>query len=288
MRAILSKDKALIAGLLIVAAYVILGIAGPFISPFGFDQVRSGETVFGALSAPNGLNFWGTTSTGFDVFSRTLLGTSTALVVAVLSVLLAGAIGVISGLVAGLVGGPVDRVLSAVADAFFAIPSLLIALVVSFTLSDGSGALVTAIAAAVIAEGITFSTRYFRAVRIEAIEVSRSRFVESAKVSGISTARMIAVHVLPNSLKTTPVLVVQNAADAVLTLAGLGFLGIGVSANGGAEWGFDITRALTDLQVGIYWTSLFPGVAIAILVISLMLVSEGLSDRAERRSNYGA
>lgn len=271
----------------VVAIYVVVALISSLIAPFEFNQVRVDGEVFGVLAEPNPANLWGTTSAGFDVLSRTLLGTSTALTVAVLSVALAGLIGVVSGLIAGLMGGLIDRMLSGIADALFAIPSLLIALVVSFSLSDGSNGLYSAIAAAVIAEGVTFSTRYFRAVRVEAMAVAQSRFVESARVSGISNTRLLWVHILPNSLKTSPVLMVQNAADAVLTLAGLGFLGIGVSANSGAEWGYDIARAITDIQVGIYWTSLFPAIAVAVLVIALMLISEGLSDRDEQRSIDG-
>jgi peptide/nickel transport system permease protein len=282
-----ATGKTLTVSVVVIAVYAFVGLVSSLLAPFEYNQVRVGEEVFGVLAEPNQVNIWGTTSAGFDVFSRTLLGTSTALTVALLSVALAGLIGIVAGLVAGLMGGPIDKVLSGIADAFYAIPSLLIALVVSFALSDGSNGLFSAIAAAVIAEGITFSTRYFRAVRIEAITVARSRFVESARVSGISNARMLLVHILPNSLKTAPVLMVQNAADAVLTLSGLGFLGIGISANSGAEWGYDIARAIADIQVGIYWTSLFPGIAVAILVIALMLVAEGLSDRDEQRSSNG-
>lgn len=279
--------KTLTVSVVVIAAYLFLGLISSLVAPFEFNQVRVAGEVFGVLTEPNQVNIWGTTSAGFDVFSRTLLGTSTALTVALLSVALAGLVGIVAGLSAGLMGGIVDRVLSGISDAFFAVPSLLIALVVSFALSDGSNGLFSAIAAAVIAEGITFSARYFRAVRIEAIAVAQSRFVESARVSGISNTRMLLVHILPNSLKTTPVLMVQNAADAVLTLSGLGFLGIGVSANSGAEWGYDISRAIADIQVGIYWTSLFPAIAIAILVVALMLIAEGLSDRDENRSSYG-
>jgi peptide/nickel transport system permease protein len=267
--------------------YFAIAIVGHWFAPFGFDQVRSDGGRFGTLVAPNSVNLFGTTSSGFDVLSRTIFGSGTAILVAILSVALAASIGITLGLIAGLMGGVVDRSLSVVADAFFAIPSLLIALVVSFSFSSGAGSFFSSISAAIIAEGVTFSARYFRAVRVEAMTVSRSKFVDAARVSGVSWFRLLFVHVLPNSLKSSPALMIQNAADAVLTLAGLGFLGIGISANSGAEWGYDISRALSDLQAGIWWTTLFPAVAVSGLVISLMFVAEGLSDRAEARTNHG-
>ena len=268
-------------GIAFLLLFLLAAVLSRFLTPFEFDQVRSVDNVFGVLTAPNPLNIFGTTSSGFDVFSRVLLATETALVVIVLSVALASLIGISLGVVAGYAGGVLDRVLSSVAEALSAMPALLIALVVTFSLSNGTGVISSAIAAAVIAEAVTFSSRYFRLVRVEVIAVTQSRFVEAARVSGLAWWRLLFVHVLPNSLKSAPVVMTQNAADAVLTLAGLGFLGVGIGANTGAEWGYDLSRAIGDLQSGVWWTTLFPAVAVSIVVVGLMLVGEGLADRRE-------
>lgn len=282
-----SGDVGFRIGFILVFLFLFLALFGQFLAPYGFDQVRSDSNVFGSLVAPSSLNFLGTTGSGFDVLSRLLLGANTALLVMTLSVLLAALIGVGLGLVAGFFGGVIDRLLSLVADALFAIPALLIALVITFALASGSGNAWSAIAAAVIAEGLTFSARYFRIVRVEVRIVLDSRYLEAARVSGISKGRLMFRHVLPNSLKTTPVLLTQNAADAILTLAGLGFLGVGIGGNQGAEWGYDLAQSLSDISSGIWWTGTFTALLVALTVIGLTLLGEGYADRLEAKSSLG-
>lgn len=274
-------------GAALVIAFVALALFGNLIAPYGFDQVRAQSGLFGNLVAPNELNILGTTSSGFDVFSRLVLGAGTALIVMCLSILIAATIGIVLGLTAGFFGGFVDRLLSLVADALFAIPALLIALVLSFTLSAGSANNFSAITAAVIAEGLTFSARYFRIVRAEVKVVLDSRYIEAARVSGISSRRLMFRHVLPNSLQTTPVLITQNGADAILTLAGLGFLGVGISGNQGAEWGYDLSQSLSDISSGIWWTGTFTALVVALTVIGLTLLGEGLADKRTARFTIG-
>ena len=274
-------------GAFLVIAFVSLALLGDLIAPFGFDQVRAQSGLFGNLVAPNEVNVLGTTSSGFDVYSRLILGAGTALIVMCLSILIAASLGIVLGLTAGFFGGVIDRLLSLVADALFAIPALLIALVLSFTLSAGSANNFSAITAAVIAEGLTFSARYFRIVRAEVRVVLDSRYIEAAKVSGISSSRLMFRHVLPNSLQTTPVLITQNGADAILTLAGLGFLGVGISGNQGAEWGYDLSQSLSDISSGIWWTGSFTALVVALTVTGLTLLGEGLADRRTARSSIG-
>jgi peptide/nickel transport system permease protein len=280
-------NASLRVGAALVIAFVALALFGDLIAPYGFDQVRAQSGLFGNLVAPNEVNILGTTSSGFDVFSRLVLGASTALIVMFLSILIAATLGVVLGLTAGFFGGFVDRLLSLVADALFAIPALLIALVLSFTLSAGSSNTYSAITAAVFAEGLTFSARYFRIVRAEVKVVLESRYIEAARVSGISSGRLMFRHVLPNSLQTTPVMITQNGADAILTLAGLGFLGVGISGNQGAEWGYDLSQSLSDISSGIWWTGTFTALVVALTVIGLTLLGEGLADKRTARFTIG-
>ena len=282
-----SSRLSLCVGAVLLIAFVALALLGHLIAPYGFDQVRAESGLFGNLVSPNAVNILGTTSSGFDVFSRLVLGASTALIVMCLSILIAATLGIVLGLTAGFFGGFVDRLLSLVADALFAIPALLIALVLIFTLSAGAGNTLSAITAAVVAEGLTFSARYFRIVRAEVKVVLDSRYIEAAKVSGISPGRLMFRHVLPNSLQTTPVLVTQNGADAILTLAGLGFLGVGISGNQGAEWGYDLSQSLSDISSGIWWTGTFTALVVALTVIGLTLLGEGLADRRSDRFTIG-
>ena len=107
--------------------------------------------------------------------------------------------------------------------------------------------------------------------------------MESARVIGAPTIRIMGRHVLRNSTRTLPLIVTLNASEAILTLAGLGFLGFGIEPSSAAEWGYDLNKALSDVTSGIWWTSLFPGLAIVLVVLGLTLVGESLNDLADPR-----
>jgi peptide/nickel transport system permease protein len=280
------NNTAIVFGLCVVGLVTLLAIIGPTIAPFDFDQMRKDEQLFGALQSPNSLNLLGTSSEGFDVLSRVILGAKAAIIVAGLSILASGLIGITLGAIAGFFGGVLDRALSLVADALYSLPSLLIAIVISLTLASSTNAYWAPILAAVIAEATSFSAKYFRVVRSEVAITSSSRFVEAAKASGVGRLRIVFVHVLPNSLKSVPALFAQNAADGILTLAGLGFLGIGISSNAGAEWGYDLNRALSDLSSGIWWTTVFPGIAIAVTVVGFTFLGEGLNEKFDPEISF--
>jgi peptide/nickel transport system permease protein len=107
--------------------------------------------------------------------------------------------------------------------------------------------------------------------------------VESARVIGASNWRIMVRHVLRNATRTLPLILTLNASEAILTLAGLGFLGFGIQPTAAAEWGYDLKQSLSDVTSGIWWTSMFPGVAIVLTVLGLTLVGESLNDLADPR-----
>jgi peptide/nickel transport system permease protein len=102
-------------------------------------------------------------------------------------------------------------------------------------------------------------------------------------VIGASNRRIMLRHVLRNATRTLPLILTLNASEAILTLAGLGFLGFGIEPTSGAEWGFDLNRSIADVSSGIWWTSLFPGLGIVLVVLGLTLVGESLNDLADPR-----
>jgi len=110
------------------------------------------------------------------------------------------------------------------------------------------------------------------------VRLKAEAFVESARVVGASTWRIMFTHVLRNSTRTLPLILTLNASEAILTLAGLGFLGFGIAPTSAAEWGYDLNRALSDTASGIWWTGVFPGAAIVLLVMGLTLVGESIND----------
>lgn len=268
----------LIAGIVISAVFIIAAIFAPIIAPFGFAQTRDENGIFGKQMPPSAEHLWGTTVGGFDVLSRVIWGTQTALSVVIVAVVLSIFAGVALGLVSGYLGGWLDRVLVVIADAIYPFPTLLLAIVMSIVISGGRSSLWSGILSAAVSITVVFIPQYFRVVRAEAVRLKAEAFVESARVVGSSTGRIMFTHVLRNSTRTLPLILTLNASEAILTLAGLGFLGFGIAPTSAAEWGYDLNRALSDTASGIWWTGVYPGAAIVLLVLGLTLVGESIND----------
>ena len=273
----------LIAGLVIIALFLLTAALAPWLAPYGFSQLSDADGTFGAQRPPGGEHILGTTVGGYDVLSRVIWGSQTALFVIVVAVTLSIFAGVLLGLVSGYFGGWLDRVLVVVCDAVYAFPSLLLAIVMSIVISGGRSQLISGVLAAAISITVVFIPQYFRVVRSEVVRVKSEAFVESAKVIGASNARVMFRHVLRNSTRTLPLILTLNASEAILTLAGLGFLGFGIEPTSAAEWGFDLNKSISDVAAGIWWTSVFPGVAIVLVVLGITLVGESLNDLADPR-----
>ena len=137
----------------------------------------------------------------------------------------------------------------------------------------GQGILTAAIAITVV-----YIPLYFRVVRNHTISIREEPFVEAARALGARPLTIIRKYVFFNVVQNVPPLATLNAADAILTLAALGFLGYGIQPTEGAEWGYDVNRAVSDAASGIWWTGLFPGLAIVLLVVGLTLLGEGLNE----------
>ncbi|MGP5334156.1 ABC transporter permease [Arthrobacter rhombi] len=273
----------LVIGLILSGALVLTAIFAPLIAPYGYAQASADGTSFGAQMAPNAAHIWGTTVGGYDVFSRVIWGAQTATLVIILGVLMSIFAGVILGLVSGYLGGWVDRLLVVIADAIYAFPALLLAIVMSIVISGGQSNLFGGIMAAAISITVVFIPQYFRVARAETIRLKAEPFVESAKVIGTLNLRIISRHVFPNATRTMPLIFTLNAAESILTLAGLGFLGFGIEPSSAAEWGYDLNKALADATSGIWWTGLFPGLAIVLTVLGLTLVGESMNDLNDPR-----
>ncbi|HEV7536139.1 MAG TPA: dipeptide/oligopeptide/nickel ABC transporter permease/ATP-binding protein, partial [Acidimicrobiia bacterium] len=166
------------------------------------------------------------------------------------------------------------RILVLVMDALYAFPSLLLAIVAAFALQRWVG---PGVPAAALAISVIYIPQYFRVVRNHTLSVREEPFVDAARAMGAPRRVIIVRYVAANVLQSVPVIFTINAADAVLTLAALGFLGYGVPLRT-AEWGFDIGNAISDVGTGAWWTSLFPGLAIVGLVTGMSLLGEGVND----------
>ena len=271
------------AGLVLTGIFVFAAVFAPLLAPYGYNQLSDSAGAFGAQQKPSSTHWLGTTVSGYDVLSRTIWGSRTALYVIVIAVLLSIFAGVLLGLVSGYFGGWLDRILVLLADAIYAFPSLLLAIVMAIVISGGQSSMWGGILAAAVSITVIFIPQYFRVVRAETVRIKAEAFVESAKVIGAGHWRIMSRHVLRNATRTLPLILTLNCSEAILTLAGLGFLGFGIEPTAAAEWGFDLNKSLSDVTSGIWWTSVFPGVAIVLVVLGLTLVGESLNDLADPR-----
>jgi peptide/nickel transport system permease protein len=273
----------LIVGLTITGIFILTAIFAPLIAPYGFAQLQDSHGNFGAQDPPGGKHILGTTVGGYDVLSRVIWGAQTALLAILVAVVLSVFLGIVLGVVSGYIGGWLDRILVVIADAVYAFPTLLLAIVSAIIISQGQSNLFGGILAAGLSITVVFIPQYFRVIRAEAVRIKSEAFVESAKVIGTSTVRIMFRHVLRNATRSLPLIITLNASEAIFTLAALGFLGFGIEPNSAAEWGYDLNKSISDVTSGIWWTSIFPGTAIVLVVVGVTLVGESLNDLADPR-----
>jgi len=273
----------LVAGLVITGIFVLTAALAPWLAPYGYSQLRDADGAFGAQQPPSAEHLLGTTVGGYDVLSRVIWGAQTALLVIVVAILASIVLGVLLGLLSGYFGGWLDRLLVVLADAIYAFPSLLLAILMAIVISGGQSSMWGGILAAAFSITVVFVPQYFRVTRAEVVRIKGEAFVDSARVLGTSHGRIMFRHVLRNATRTLPLIVTLNASEAILTLAGLGFLGFGIEPTKAAEWGYDLNKAVSDVTSGIWWTALFPGLAIVLVVLGITLVGESLNDLADPR-----
>lgn len=260
----------MIVGVAITALFILIALCVPVLQQWGLVQDPTDLLSNTPLEAPNSQHWFGTNVRGYDVFSRTLFGSQAALKVVLLATTLSVAIGVPLGLISGYLGGKVDRVLLFLMDTIYTLPGLLLSVTLAFVLGRG-------ILNVAIAVSIAYIPQYYRVVRNHTTSVKTELFIEAAQAMGATPTRILSRYLFFNVIQSVPVLFTLNAADAILILGGLGFLGLGLPEEV-AEWGHDLKEALADLSTGIWWTTVFPGSTMTLMVVGLSLLGEGLSD----------
>ncbi|MCL2489527.1 MAG: ABC transporter permease [Propionibacteriaceae bacterium] len=262
----------LLIGVVLVIFFVVLALFAPVLAPYKFNA------IFTPQLPPSAMHWFGTTVGGFDVMSRVIYGARTAIEVILLAVALSIAVGVTLGVISGFIGTWVDRVLVLIMDALYSFPSLLLAIVVRIMVAAGHSGPFAGILSAAVSITVVFIPQYFRVTRNATIQAKVEPYVDAARVAGANPGRIMFGHILPNVSQSIPVLMTLNASEAILTLAALGFLGLGIEPNSAAEWGFDLSKARSDLINGIWWTAIFPGIAIVLIVLGVTLIGESLND----------
>ncbi|MEO2151071.1 MAG: ABC transporter permease, partial [Thermococcus sp.] len=199
----------------------------------------------------------GTNNLGQDVFSRIIWGSRVILYVVAVATTLSIVIGVPLGLLSGYRGGKIDRVLSMVMDSIYSFPSLILAIVIAVVL--GPSPINTAVAISFV-----YVPTYFRMVRGQTLSLKGQLFVEAARALGVKDWETMKKYILPNVLPTVLVVFTLSVADAILTEAGLSFLGLSVTPPT-PDWGYDLRVGQPFLLDGYWWLAFFPGVMIMLL-----------------------
>lgn len=267
----LRRNRVTLAGLVLVAVVVICGVFAPLIAPYAPEQGNAAAT----LQPPSFSHVFGTDSIGFDIFSRTIYGARYDLVIAAGAVAIALFVGCAFGAIAGFFGRVVDEVVMRVMDMLSAFPSFILALGVVAALGPSLPNLIFAIA-------LVNVPVYARLLRARILTVREAQYVRAATALGLSRARVLFVHVLPNSWAPIFVQSTLQAGYAILEAAGLSFIGLGVRVPK-PEWGVMINTGLQYIVSGQWWITFFPGMAIALTVMGFNLIGDGLQDVLDPR-----
>ncbi|MBB3900333.1 ABC transporter permease [Roseococcus suduntuyensis] len=268
----LLRDPVAALGLLIVVFALFVAIFAPWIAPRPEDAFES--NIMLRLRPPSAEFPFGTDDLGRDIFSRVILGTRSALIVAVSVVLAAILIGVPIGLAAGWRDGWLSEVLMRVTDVFLAVPQLILALALGQLLAPG-------LTTAMVALALTYWPFFARTVFAETRRLRGALFVDALAGIGAHPMRILLLHVLPNAAPAVLVRATIGMGFTILTAALLGFLGVG-AAPPTPDWGLAVAEARQHLP-DAWWYATFPGLAIMLLVLGFNLLGDGLRDAADPR-----
>ena len=258
-------------GLVIVAFAILFSFAGPLI--YHTDQVHT--AIDQATLAPSAGHPLGTDEVGYDVLGRLMVGGQTSLEVGIAAALIATTFGVLWGAIAGFFGGLLDALMMRVVDSLVAIPALFLLVVLGTIITPSVPVLV------LVVGGIAWLVPA-RLIRAETLSLRTREFVDAVRVMGGSEARIVLRHILPNAVGTVVVNATFQVADAILAVAALSFLGLGVPPPA-ANWGSMLSSGV-DYTFAGYWWLIYPaGIAIVITVVAFNLIGDALRESLDVR-----
>src|SRR5215212_175525 len=264
------RDKAALVGGVIVTVLVLVAVFAPWLAPYDYTQ----QVMANRYATPGGANLLGTDHLGRDVLSRLMFGARISLMVGLISVGIAVTFGVAIGAVAGYLGGKTDMGLMWVMDLILAFPALLLAI----TIASALGPSVTN---AMIAIGIVNIPAFARLVRSSVLSIRGQEFVEAARAIGAGSARIIALHIVPNVLAVVIIRATASLGFAILTEASLSFLGLGAQPPD-PSWGGMLNDGRESIRRVAHLTTL-PGLCIMVTVLAFNLLGDGLRDALDPR-----
>lgn len=263
-----------LVGLVLSAGLLVVAVAGPWLAPY--PAHLAGQTSIVNRNKPPSEAFWfGTNEVGQDVLSMVLAGAQVSLGAALAVILLASAVGTLVGVVAGYFGGWIDEVLMRVTDVVLTLPALILAMAIAASLGPSIPNMVLALA-------LAWWPGFARLARGETLSVKAELYVTAARAQGAGPWRIIRRHILPNITSQIVVKMSLDLGFAILAVASLGFIGIGVRPPT-PEWGVMLSVGRVNMP-HFWWTSVFPGLAIFVSVLAFNLLGEGLRNALDPRA----
>jgi peptide/nickel transport system permease protein len=273
--ATLWASRLAVAGVGLIALMVLFCFVGPFF----YHTNQQIPDPLNVNLPPSLLHPLGTDSTGYDELGRLMAGGQSSLEVGIGVGILSTAIGVLWGAAAGFIGGVLDAVMMRVVDVFMSIPSLLLLILLADVITPSTW-FVIVIFSLLGWQGLA------RLIRGETLSLRDKEFVSAARSSGAGTARLILRHIIPNSVGTIVVNAAFGVADAILGLAALSFLGLGLPPPA-ANWGGMLSTGTTYIYSNYWWETYFPGILLVLTVLAFNFIGEALRDSLQIRSVRG-
>ena len=261
----LSKHRLAVASSAVVLAVTALCMAAPLIAPYAFDAIDLGSI----RQAPSWQHWMGTDDLGRDLYTRILYGGRISILIGLFAAIIGTGLGSLVGAVAGFYGGRVDNLLMRLTDVVYSIPTLPLLIV----LSSYSQAVVSSMALII---GLLSWMATARVVRGEVLAIKQTTFVEAARSLGATNLRLIARHILPNAVGPIVVGATLAVGNAIIMESSLSFLGLGVQPPT-PTWGNMLMDAQSTMATKP-WLTIFPGLAILLVVLSVNFIGDGLQD----------
>lgn len=265
IKTMIRQNKLAAFSAVVIALIILAAVFAPLAAPYN----PYAQTLTDRLQAPGGVHLLGTDELGRDVFSRIIYGARISLLVGLVPTVISMAAGTALGLLAGFYGGKVDFAIMRLADVMLAFPSLLLAMVITYTVGGG---MVSIFAALILVNWAGTA----RIVRAQTLSLKEAEYVEAARSIGVKKWRIMLRHILPNCLPSLIVLFTLNIPAAILTESSLSFLGAGLEPPS-TSWGLAVVRGKKYL-FSEPWLSIAPSVAIMIIVMAFNFLGDGLRD----------
>jgi len=265
----IARNRLVLVGATLVIGVLLAGLLAPVISPN--DPIKITPD---ALAPPSRVHPFGTDDLGRDILSRMLYGARISPIVGLIAVAISTVAGVSMGLVSGYAGGAADNVIMRVVDVLLSFPGIVLAIGIVAILGPGLNH-------ALLAVGIAGIPTFARVVRGSVLVEKEKEYVEAARLLGVPTPRLLLVHILPNVMAPVIVLSTLSVATAILAAAALSFVGLGAQLPT-PEWGAMLSQG-REYLASQWWVATFPGLAIAVTVLGVNLLGDGLRDVLDPR-----